>query len=460
MATDTNPAVIALIGQLQTLTAAFVAAVTPAPGPTPVPTPAPTLAPVAKASANLTVVTGTTGSITDASLNKWAITAGGQVAVNGTTDTTTMNVVSLAYVGGTVWQENTSGLWYGKASSAASWLPAEGTAASPLVATRTATAVPTKYFTATPGGFLDPSGAPFKARGAAIFTNFPAVAELLQLFPGINYIRIAVNLGTDSGDSGDGGATGYNFNQFPPSAFTAFVTAVTALGIVCNLENHSFPQSNSVQTGAQLAAEAAWYGALAAEFADNPNVWFSTNNEPAFNNGGGSQAPVTEEQVAIYDAIRGAGNGTVILLELIGGGDTGYLGTNPQSGNGLTASADKTMTNVGLDLHNYAGGNTGSVATFTAIIQGAASLAQQITCATGVMPVLIGEYGNSEIAASVDAGWLQCCEAAQAWPGGACAWIWGGGPDDVDNLVLGSGALTDFGTQVSNAMGTAPAKLP
>ncbi len=88
-----------------------------------------------KPSANDTVVkAGAAGTIIDASGNKWTITSGGQVAVNGTADTTTANVTELAYVNGEVWQENGSDLWWGKTSPTAAWSPAAGTATSPLPA--------------------------------------------------------------------------------------------------------------------------------------------------------------------------------------------------------------------------------------------------------------------------------------------------------------------------------------
>jgi hypothetical protein len=79
-------------------------------------------------------VIGTTGTIIDASGNRWTITSGGQVAVNGTSDPTTANVIELAYVNGTVWQENASDLWWGKTSPTATWSPAGGTSTSPLPA--------------------------------------------------------------------------------------------------------------------------------------------------------------------------------------------------------------------------------------------------------------------------------------------------------------------------------------
>ena len=88
--------------------------------------------PVATPSPNNTVVTDTSKAITDASGNKWTITSGGQVAINGTADTTTANVIELAYVNGTIWQQNASRLWWGETTPNASWIPAAGTATSPL----------------------------------------------------------------------------------------------------------------------------------------------------------------------------------------------------------------------------------------------------------------------------------------------------------------------------------------
>ncbi|WP_428487034.1 hypothetical protein [Rhodopila sp.] len=86
-----------------------------------------------KPSPNDTVVlAGSSAAITDASGNAWTITSGAQVAVNGIADATTGGVTELAYVGGTLWQENASKLWWGKTTPAAAWSPNNGTAASPL----------------------------------------------------------------------------------------------------------------------------------------------------------------------------------------------------------------------------------------------------------------------------------------------------------------------------------------
>jgi hypothetical protein len=106
--------------------------------PTPTPTPTPT------ASPNDTVVlAGTSATVTDASGNKWTITASGQVAVNGIADTTTKGVTELAYVNKAVWQENTANLWWEKTSPSGSWSPGTGTATSPLPAATPITAAST-----------------------------------------------------------------------------------------------------------------------------------------------------------------------------------------------------------------------------------------------------------------------------------------------------------------------------
>jgi hypothetical protein len=80
------------------------------------------------------VLAGSTSAIVDASGNKWTITSSGQVAVNGTADTTTANVTELAYVNKQVWQENANNLWWSKSSPTASWSPGAGTSTSPLPA--------------------------------------------------------------------------------------------------------------------------------------------------------------------------------------------------------------------------------------------------------------------------------------------------------------------------------------
>jgi hypothetical protein len=48
----------------------------------------------------------------------WTITTGGQIAKNGVADTTTSNVVLIAYKNSEVYQQNNQLLWWGWVSNA------------------------------------------------------------------------------------------------------------------------------------------------------------------------------------------------------------------------------------------------------------------------------------------------------------------------------------------------------
>ena len=74
------------------------------------------------------ILAGSSGSITDASGNVWTIAAG-VVDENGQAAGYSENVSELAYVNGTIWQENTSNLWWEWNGS--TW-PGGGSAVSPL----------------------------------------------------------------------------------------------------------------------------------------------------------------------------------------------------------------------------------------------------------------------------------------------------------------------------------------
>ncbi len=91
-----------------------------------------------QASANGTVIGAASGgpavSITDVNGNTWRI-ANGQVVVNGVVDPSTANVIELAYENGQVWQENTQGLWWSKASPSDTWGPPAGTPVNPVTGT-------------------------------------------------------------------------------------------------------------------------------------------------------------------------------------------------------------------------------------------------------------------------------------------------------------------------------------
>lgn len=84
------------------------------------------------ASANNTVVSTAAQSIVNVDGDVWAINSNGQATVNGSADTSTSNVVALAYVSSTVWRLSSAGLWFSKAHASDTWAPSTGTTTSPL----------------------------------------------------------------------------------------------------------------------------------------------------------------------------------------------------------------------------------------------------------------------------------------------------------------------------------------
>jgi hypothetical protein len=149
---------------------------TPTPTPTPIPTPTPTVTP----SANDTVVkAGSSSAITDAAGNKWTITSGGQISVNGVVDAVTAGVIELAYVDGKIWQENSNLDWWGKTSPTASWSPTAGTTVSPLPAS-----IPTPAPTpASPNGttITTASGSPIVDKAGNAWSLVQSASSGLQI---------------------------------------------------------------------------------------------------------------------------------------------------------------------------------------------------------------------------------------------------------------------------------------
>jgi hypothetical protein len=77
--------------------------------------------PTPTVSANDTVVNGTTGDIVTAAHNTFAIDSSGQVAENGTALSDTAYVTELAYISGTLYQENIANLWWSFNETTDTW---------------------------------------------------------------------------------------------------------------------------------------------------------------------------------------------------------------------------------------------------------------------------------------------------------------------------------------------------
>lgn len=109
-----------------------------------------------------TVLAGSSAVITDTSGNTWGISSGTQVLINGKADTTSVNVVELAWVSSIIWYQNTSAIWFSRSSPASAW--SSGTKSSPLGDTQIVTVTvptgiqPSAQFTVTGSltGYAEP----------------------------------------------------------------------------------------------------------------------------------------------------------------------------------------------------------------------------------------------------------------------------------------------------------------
>ncbi len=191
----------------------------------------------------------------------------------------------------------------------------------------------TGQFSAKDGKILDSNGLQFKGQGINVFPGQVDAAAILSTFPGIKTVRVATTPGTD------------------PAQIDALVQGLTSHGVVVEIEDHSSsgaafsPNGDNVLTGQALTDETNWYAGLAAKYKTNPNVWFGTANEP---DAPGDLDSIARQEIAIYNAIRGAGNNSVVMLEERGGFTMDFA--HPY------AADYAKMTNVAVDLHFYGWG--------------------------------------------------------------------------------------------------------
>lgn len=313
------------------------------------------------------------------------------------------------------------------------------------------TPTPTGNFRVSNGHILGPDGNTWIGKGINIYaeqgstvSTSSAGLPLLTLFPGLKILRVAFGSYTSATDA----------------ALNTFINQMTALKIVMVMEDHS-GISATPYTGSQLTTETNWYASMASRFSTNPYVWFGTFNEPGTQNGGSA---ITTQEVAIYNAIRGAGNNNIVLMELPGGGNPGTIG----AGFGMTVSSYATMSNIVWDLHYYGwvSGMSTDQPTVNAALQGSVAAgqgivaAQTIQSADGLVPVIIGEYGNSTDGNTVDANATQVINAVGNSGLPCMAWHWSpGAPGDV--LTVNNNQLTSpYGQQIAAIIAASSTPTP
>jgi hypothetical protein len=313
--------------------------------------------------------------------------------------------------------------------------PASAATTQPAAATQptTTAAAPctgpaTGAFTISNGQIIGPNGQTFIAHGVDLWASSMSdvSATLISLLPGTNMVRV------------------YDANYQDPSTYASFISTLTGKGIVVVIVDAYNGAGNGgggqgvAFSGQTLMQQQAWFQTFASTYANNFYVWFGPNNEPP---GDGLTAWEQES----YNTIRSAGNNSIIMLDLPGGGYPG----NTIAAYGMDASVYARMTNIVLDPHFYGwvtrGDNSQGAA--TSAMQEELSAAQLQT-ANGVAPEIIGEYGNATDGSNIDPNWQQVVNAVTQSGVGSTAWALPGGGGSGDILANGM-SLTAFGQMVA-----------
>jgi hypothetical protein len=258
-----------------------------------------------------------------------------------------------------------------------------------------------------------------------------------------------------------------NTAPYQTSGFDPMVSWLTALGIVVLIEDHT-GASAQPYTGQALTYELAWYSALATTYKNNPYVWFGTFNEP----GDGTNLPgIWTQEQAIYNAVRNTGSNSIVVLETPSGGNPGLIGTYGRGYDGsppMTTSA-VGMTNIVWDMHFYPwvpesilNNNTTDISQIQSVLVGSATGAygiaacQTVKSSDGIVPVIIGEFGNSD-SNQVEPDGAALCQAVGTYGVSFIAWAWNPDPSTIyDQLVNNNGDLSSpYGTLVASLIAAA-----
>jgi hypothetical protein len=248
------------------------------------------------------------------------------------------------------------------------------------------------------GGQLLRNGTPFQLLGFALMPDNspspPDGATIATQFPGTNFINWA------SGQNNSGG-----YRDFvPASNWFSQVNEYLAHGLIVMISDYT-PGGPNCHVGSDAQGAFNWYAQWATQYANKANVMFTTQNECVNFQNGGSTA-ITQYMQGVYNAIRNA--------ETTAGGVKHVIWMEPANdqqncstiGN-LDPSIFSTMTNVGWNMHTYpwnypggqqnnCGGSGTALSDYTNALRKEVGLLQGFArSADGVMPVLMGEGGNS-----------------------------------------------------------------
>ena len=289
-------------------------------------------------------------------------------------------------------------------------------------------------------GVLTVAGTPIQLKGLAVLDSTMGStppAGIRALFgPSVNAIMLAI--GADGG--------GYQTAQ-PTAAIVSYVEACNAAGMWVCLSDY-VPGQPQGRSGQDLTNCCAWYSQLSQAVAGKQVFW-TTSNEV--------QGPLDTSLAAIYQAIRGAGDQNLILIE-------------PSWPTSLSRATVAGMTGVGWNLHIYPWefaslppDQATRDAALQSTIDGWRNFGNSLD---GPMPVVNGEGGNSTSGNGVPPddplidgkyATVQACLNLQRQPSGLAGnlfWLhdWHGQGGAADTLVV-NGALTNYGRQVVAGFG-------
>jgi hypothetical protein len=312
----------------------------------------------------------------------------------------------------------------------------------------------TGKFVVKDGNLIGPDGKPFLARGINVNDNQMSEVMnkdlLIKLFPGLNIIRLNCRAYADVG------------------TFDAFVTYMTSKKIVVLFDDHT-GISQPPYTGSQLSNEVDFFTRVAQHYKDNTYVWINGFNEPG---DGTNLAGITEQQVAIYNGIRSVSPDVINVLELPSGGNPGLVGisaTGYDYKGPMPQGAYKNMHNIVWGPHFYgwvpkfSNDRATVLAAFlgsTPTAQGIAAV-QSIHSADGLVPVIIGEFGNSTTGDAIDADGDLVDDVVGTSGYGFIAWHWNANsdPNQPGDKLVSNGSLTDYGKKIAALISKA-ANLP
>ncbi|NES94826.1 MAG: cellulase family glycosylhydrolase [Desertifilum sp. SIO1I2] len=277
------------------------------------------------------------------------------------------------------------------------------------------------------GKIYDPNGREFIAKGVNL--NGPGFG-----WPGnpISYSDQIVNTWKFN-------AIRLNIQELQPSQYQYaengsvrdIINHYTSKGVVVMIEPHE--NTGGWFEGRQLDQLVNWHRQLASEYKNNPYVWFNVSNEP-----GGTdswdKSKWVNQNTKVVDAIRGAGNNNIIVLDDVfwgqGRGSWGSDKPFSKEASAITSSQNpfKQQKNILFSVHLYDQwvGASKQLADYFTEVQ-----AQKL-------PIVLGEYGS--MGDGTFQGVVQDgLKIAQDKEIGRFAWSWWGG-DHFDFTKTGNGS--------------------